>query len=101
MRIRLKGSPTLTDEHTFEIRDVGADKAAFTATPISGPTPLNVQFADESTRTPVAWSCTFGDGGTSTAQNLCHTYNAEKTYTVSLTVTNASNKLDIEIKTSL
>ena len=35
----------------------------------------------------VAWSWSFGDGGTSTAQNLQHTYASAATYTVSLTVT--------------
>lgn len=34
-----------------------------------------------------AWSWTFGDGGTSTAQSPSHTYAAAGTYTVSLTVT--------------
>jgi len=35
----------------------------------------------------VAYSWTFGDGGTSTAQNPSHTYAAGGTYTVKLTVT--------------
>jgi PKD repeat protein len=34
-----------------------------------------------------AYSWTFGDGGTSTAQNPSHTYGASGTYTVTLTVT--------------
>ena len=37
--------------------------------------------------TIVAYSWTFGDGGTSTAQNPSHTYAAGGTYTVKLTVT--------------
>src|SRR5204862_2809262 len=35
----------------------------------------------------VGWSWTFGDGGTSTAQNPSHTYTAGGTYTVGLTAT--------------
>ncbi len=51
---------------------------------------LTATFADTSTDSDgsvVAWSWDFGDGGTSTAQNPTHTYEAARTYTVSLTVT--------------
>jgi subtilisin family serine protease len=51
---------------------------------------LSCSFTDESTDadgTVVAWSWTFGDGGTSTAQNPSHAYAAAGTYTVGLTVT--------------
>ncbi|MDZ7739202.1 MAG: PKD domain-containing protein [Bacteroidales bacterium] len=50
---------------------------------------LNVSFTDQSTDSDgsiTAWSWTFGDGGTSTAQNPSHTYGAGGTYTVGLTV---------------
>ncbi len=63
--------------------------AAFAGTPTSGNVPLDVQFTDQSSYEPTSWSWTFGDGGTSTAQNPGHTYNAVGTYTVSLTVSNA------------
>jgi PKD repeat protein len=63
--------------------------AAFTGTPVSGESPLTVYFTDQSTNSPTSWSWTFGDGGTSAAQNPNHTYTAAGTYSVSLTVTNA------------
>lgn len=47
-----------------------------------------VQFQDQSTNLPGAWSWDFGDGSTSTEQNPSHTYTALGTYTVSLTATN-------------
>ncbi len=47
--------------------------AAFTGTPTSGDYPLDVQFTDQSSNSPTSWSWTFGDGGTSTAQNPAHT----------------------------
>ena len=63
--------------------------AAFTGTPTSGSFPLVVQFSDQSTNTPTGWSWTFGDGGTSSAQNPSRTYTAAGTYTVTLTASNA------------
>jgi PKD repeat protein len=72
--------------------------AAFTGTPVSGDYPLNVTFADQSSNAPTSWSWTFGDGGTSTAQNPSHTYTAAGTYTVALTATNTYGS-DTETKT--
>ena len=72
--------------------------ANFSGTPTSGTAPLAVAFTDLSTGGPTSWAWTFGDGGTSTAQNPSHTYTAAGTYTVSLTATNA-NGSDGETKT--
>ncbi len=72
--------------------------AAFSGTPTSGTAPLTVVFTDASTYNPTSWSWTFGDGGTSTAQNPSHTYTAAGTYTVVLTATNAYGS-DSETKT--
>jgi serine protease len=72
--------------------------ADFSGTPTSGSAPLTVVFTDASTNNPTSWSWTFGDGGTSTAQNPSHTYTAAGTYTVSLTATNAYGS-DTETKT--
>lgn len=47
-------------------------------------------FTDTSTGTPTAWSWDFGDGGTSTARNPSHAFANPGTYSVSLTVSNAS-----------
>ncbi|HEX2899187.1 MAG TPA: PKD domain-containing protein [Bacteroidia bacterium] len=55
--------------------------AAFSATPNL----LSVAFSDQSTNA-TAWSWTFGDGGTSTAQNPSHTYSTGGSYQVCLTV---------------
>jgi PKD repeat protein len=63
--------------------------ADFSGTPVSGDALLNVSFTDSSSNNPVSWSWTFGDGGTSTAQNPSHIYEDPGTYTVSLTATNA------------
>ena len=73
--------------------------AAFTGTPTSGELPLYVSFTDQSTENPTSWSWTFGDGGTSTAQNPGHTYTSAGVYTVTLTATNAYGS-DGETKTN-
>jgi PKD repeat protein len=65
-----------------------APVADFTGAPTSGDYPLTVNFTDQSSGTPTSWAWTFGDGGTSTAQNPSHTYTVAGTYTVSLTATN-------------
>ncbi len=79
------------DWMAFEMGDVQpvAPTADFAGAPTSGEYPLAVQFTDASAGDPTSWSWTFGDGGTSTAQNPSHTYTAAGVYTVSLTATNA------------
>ena len=76
-----------------------APTAEFSGTPTSGEEPLTVSFTDLSTGEPTSWSWTFGDGGTSTAQNPSHTYNSAGTYTVSLSVSNAYGS-DVNTKTN-
>ena len=71
--------------------------ANFSGTPVSGNAPLNVSFTDLSVGTVLSWAWTFGDGGTSTQQNPTHIYNSAGSYTVSLTVNDASGS-DIETK---
>jgi PKD repeat protein len=63
--------------------------ANFTASPLTGPAPLTVNFTDTSTGSPTSWSWAFGDGNISTVQNATHTYAAAGTYDVSLTAANA------------
>jgi hypothetical protein len=63
--------------------------ANFSGTPLSGIAPLSVVFTDSSTNTPTSWAWTFGDGGTSTAQNPAHVYASAGTYNVGLTATNS------------
>jgi len=66
--------------------------ASFSATPLTGDRPLDVNFVNSSTAgssqiTAVHWD--FGDGMTSSAMSPGHSYAAAGTYTVSLTVTSA------------
>jgi PKD repeat protein len=62
--------------------------ADFSADDTQGCGSLSVQFTDQSLNLPEAWNWDFGDGNTSTEQNPLHTFIAEGTYTVSLSVTN-------------
>ena len=72
--------------------------AAFTnATPRSGTAPLTVTFTDQSTGSITSYSWTFGDGGTSNAQNPSHQYTTAGTYSVNLTVTGPGGS-DSEVK---
>jgi PKD repeat protein len=66
-----------------------APVANFTATPISGNSPLVVQFTGTSTGNITSRLWNFGDGTTSTERNPIHTYTFKNTsdFTVSLTVT--------------
>ncbi|NLZ30333.1 MAG: PKD domain-containing protein [Methanomicrobiales archaeon] len=61
----------------------GAD---FSADVTCGVAPLTVRFSAESTGNMKPWFWTFGDGGTSTAQNPMHTYKTPGNYTVNLSV---------------
>ena len=64
--------------------------AAFSYTPAKPVAGRAVSFTDTSTGTPTRWSWSFGDKGTSTARNPRHTYLRPGTYTVTLTVKNAT-----------
>jgi len=66
-----------------------APVANFTASPLSGCSPLIVNFQDQSTGSPTAWSWDFGNGNTSALQNPTASYFTPGTYTVRLTATNA------------
>ncbi|MGD9086281.1 MAG: PKD domain-containing protein [Desulfobacterales bacterium] len=60
-------------------------------------TGLTVDFTDESNDvdgTIASWNWVFGDGNTSTAQNPTHTYAADGTYAVTLTVTDNDGETD-------
>jgi len=64
-------------------------KADFTSDASSGWHNLApIRFTDTSTNVPQIWHWDFGDGTSSSEQNVVHTYTMEGTYTVKLTVTN-------------
>src|SRR5579862_2279983 len=65
----------------------GAPVAQFSASTTSGAAPLALNFTSTSTGSITGYAWTFGDGGTSTAQNPSHVYAAAGTYSVGLTVT--------------
>jgi len=60
---------------------------------------LAATFTDQSTGSITSWSWNFGDSGTAGVRNPVHIYQAEGSYTVSLTV-NGPNGSDIETKTN-
>ena len=67
---------------------ITAPTVDFTANPVSGNAPLDIQFTDASTGTITSYSWDFGDGSTSTSQNPSHTYAGAGIYTVTLTAGN-------------
>ena len=69
-----------------------APGADFTGSPLSGIGSLNVQFTDQSTGSPSGWAWSFGDGGTSSQRNPSHTYTTAGSFTVLLTVWNATGQ---------
>ncbi|OQX79442.1 MAG: hypothetical protein B6D61_03495, partial [Bacteroidetes bacterium 4484_249] len=84
--------------------------AGFSADPLGGTAPLEINFNDESvqgTYPITGWSWDFGDGNTSTEQNPVHTYETTGVYTVSLTIddgtfTDTETKIDyIDVITGL
>ncbi len=75
--------------------------ADFTASPLSGDSPLTVKFTDQSTGNVTGWAWDFNNNGTidSTERNPSWTYNKAGIYTVKLTVTGPGGS-DSEVKTS-
>ncbi len=74
----------------------------FSGTPLSGCTPLNVQFADSSTSNnsfPVSWNWNFGDPASvnlnsSNQPNPFHIYNQSGSYSVTLSITDNHGCID-------
>jgi len=77
-------------EYCFNLLEVdlfeGNPIADFAATTANGTVPFTVSFTDQSSGGITSWSWSFGDTGTSTAQNPTHQYAVAGTYTVSMTV---------------
>ena len=62
--------------------------ADFGAQPVSGTSPLTVEFTDLASGVPTAWLWDFGDGTTSTEQNPSHVYTTSGAFDVTQTVSN-------------
>jgi PKD repeat protein len=85
------GSNQVIKTNYINVTNIPVPIARFRGNPTTGTIPLNVEFTDQSTGSPTAWSWTFGDigtGNTSTLRNPTHAYTVPGTYTVSLTVSN-------------
>jgi immune inhibitor A len=72
---------------TITVYKKGAPKAAFTATPKTGPAPLPVQFTNASTGWITDYYWEFGDGNTSTEPSPTHIYADAGKYKATLTAT--------------
>ena len=85
-----------TGYNTIYLATIGSSlpcpEADFTANTTSGASPLTVQFTSTSTGWPGHWLWEFGDGTTSSEENPVHTYAADGTYSVSLTVGNMGGR---------
>jgi PKD repeat protein len=82
-----------TNTKTMTITVFANPVAKFKANPISGCSPLTVNFADSSTAGSGAitqWQWDFGDGGLSSSRNPAHVFNTIDSFTVSLIVTDAN-----------
>lgn len=94
------GSDLITQSNFITVQSPDLPNADFTATPVTGPFPLNVSFIDQSTGIePLSYTWDFGDGlGGSHLKNPVHVYTKNGTYSVNLTVTNAAGTSKSEKK---
>lgn len=91
------------DSTIVPVQVVNAPVAAFTATPLPASAcqpSLTVNFTDQTTPAPTAWSWDFGDGQTSSDPNPSHVYSNPGSYTVKLTVTGAGGCTNTLSKTA-
>lgn len=82
------GVSTATGYHIISVTTVPT--ANFAMDSQGGVAPFSVNFTDISTGVPTSWSWVFGDGNTSTTQNVTHVYLNPGVYTVSLTALDGS-----------
>lgn len=78
---------TIVKSDFIDVRELSELKADFTADPVTGFVPLEVQFRDLSTGEPTSWVWSFGDGGQSEEQDAFHEYLVSGIFTVDLIVT--------------
>jgi PKD repeat protein len=87
------GSDTVTKPGYITVSEVPGQglTADFTSDQTAGFVPLFVQFSDLSTDSPNSWQWNFGDGtANETGQNPSHLFGQVGSYTVTLTVQNAT-----------
>ncbi|HUM67575.1 MAG TPA: PKD domain-containing protein [Chloroflexota bacterium] len=85
-------TPTATPTNTPTPTATPSLRADFTADPVIGNAPLAVNFYDNSVGSITSYLWNFGDSGSSVMASPVHTYTESGIYTVSLTVTDASNQ---------
>jgi PKD repeat protein len=78
-----------TGSFNFVIDIGGRPVADFSASPVSAMAPATVTFTDKSSRSPLKWNWSFGDGTYSELQNPSHYYSTGEVYTVALKATNS------------
>jgi PKD repeat protein len=69
--------------------------ASFSFSPATPKAGESITFNDMSSNLPTSWLWSFGDGGTSPAQNATHAYVAGGSYTVQLTASNSAGSNSI------
>jgi hypothetical protein len=79
---------TLSGGDTWHYAVYAWQFANFTNTPVSGHTPLSIQFKDTSEASPSRWLWEFGDGMSDTVQNPVYSYKSSGSYNVTLTAWN-------------
>ena len=75
-------SPNCTATQTQTIEVHPNITGGFTVSPPPYCVGNEIQFTDSSVGNPTSWSWSFGDGGSSGAQDPTYTYNSEGTYTI-------------------
>ena len=79
--------PFIAKDYAYETITVMQQPVAdFIAHPVSGKSPLSVQFEDKSQGFPTEWFWNFGDNSASYDQNPLHVYAGTGNYTVTLKV---------------
>jgi len=107
VRVRTTDAGGLYYEEVFTISVIDVNEAPaadFSASPLSGPAPLTVNFTDLSTDVDsgdiiTGWTWDFGDTGTAAVQNPTHEYAQSGLYTVSLTATDQGSVTGTTTKT--